>query len=233
MAQNATKTVPLHETIIERLYQYIDQSNMAPGSSFPPERELAKLWGVSRNVVREAMLILEQRGLVVSRQGQGRFLRERPATAEADGSPVSGELTRYSLIDLYEVCQCLEGKAVALAALQATDEQIRETEQFYLEFCRRMYRSGSIRQSRELSMHLQYLEMVNNLYLKSELSRLIFEREAMFDRLDSWVDKHTVEDYVRDHGNILRAIRNHDPEEAKREMERHLQETIDILKSTD
>ena len=42
----------------------------------PAERELMEQLGVSRNVLREAFHILEQRGIITSRQGKGRFLRE-------------------------------------------------------------------------------------------------------------------------------------------------------------
>lgn len=69
---------PSYEALIQRIYKYIDESGMQPGDFFPPERELAKNWGVSRNVLREAIAILEERGLVVSRQGQGRSLRSLP-----------------------------------------------------------------------------------------------------------------------------------------------------------
>lgn len=40
-----------------------------------------------------------------------------------------------------------------------------------------------------------------------------------------------VSDYVRDHGNMIRAIKEHNATEAAREMERQLQATVDILKS--
>ena len=44
----------------------------------PAERELMEQLGVSRNVLREAFHILEQRGIITSQQGKGRFLREIP-----------------------------------------------------------------------------------------------------------------------------------------------------------
>lgn len=226
------KNISSYESVIERIYQYIDEGGMGPGSCFPSERDLAKQWGISRNTVREAIIILEDRGILVSRQGQGRFLRSLPTVSAQDTNPIiSDSVTRYSLIDLYEVRQVLEMKSVALAAQKATEQQIQELVELYREVSAMLFRLGTTRRSGEERLHYKYLEIADNPYLTKVLSHQLDSLDVMFEKLDQLIYLHCIEDYVRDHGNIIRAIINHDPEEAQREMYRHVQSTIHILKS--
>ena len=49
--------------------------HLAPGSQLPPEIELARALGVSRTSLREAVMQLEQDGLLIRRHGHGTFVR--------------------------------------------------------------------------------------------------------------------------------------------------------------
>src|SRR6266568_7982219 len=49
----------------------------APGEQLPSGNELAKRYGVARMTVQQALRLLRDEGLVVSRQGSGVFVRER------------------------------------------------------------------------------------------------------------------------------------------------------------
>lgn len=60
----------LYQEVVNALYQIIDTSNLKPGDQMPAERELMEQLGVSRNVLREAFHILEQRGIITSQQGK-------------------------------------------------------------------------------------------------------------------------------------------------------------------
>lgn len=50
----------------------------APGSQLPGELELVSILGVSRTVVRDALRILEEDGLITRRHGVGTFVRKNP-----------------------------------------------------------------------------------------------------------------------------------------------------------
>jgi GntR family transcriptional repressor for pyruvate dehydrogenase complex len=53
----------------------ISQQHLQPGDRLPSERELAKQFGVSRTVVREAMRAMAAKGLVEVQSGSGTILR--------------------------------------------------------------------------------------------------------------------------------------------------------------
>src|SRR5215467_7825529 len=64
----------LHEQIAESLRDLIITGTIQRGNALPPERVLAKQFGVSRATVREALRALQMWGLVEARQGGGNYV---------------------------------------------------------------------------------------------------------------------------------------------------------------
>src|SRR5579884_3054238 len=65
------QTTKLFEQITEQIEQQILRGELQSGDRLPTERELAVQFHVSRTAVREAMKLLEQKGLVDMRPGRG------------------------------------------------------------------------------------------------------------------------------------------------------------------
>ena len=59
------------EVIARELSQYIVDSGLTPGTMLPREREMLEQLGVGRTTLREALRILEIRGLLTIRSGPG------------------------------------------------------------------------------------------------------------------------------------------------------------------
>jgi DNA-binding GntR family transcriptional regulator len=68
----------LTEIAEQELRQAITAGIFRRGSQLPTEAELCQMLGVSRTVVREALRVLEEDGLVARRHGVGTFVRDRP-----------------------------------------------------------------------------------------------------------------------------------------------------------
>jgi len=75
-AKSARKT--LTKIALEELRQAILEGTFQPGSQLPTEAELCEMLSVSRTVVREALRVLEDDGLVARRHGVGTFVRDHP-----------------------------------------------------------------------------------------------------------------------------------------------------------
>ncbi len=103
-----TPTLPLQ--IAERIGASIVEERFAPGERLK-EVELAQSFNVSRATIREALRILEKRGLVV-------ILPQRGARVT--------ELSRKELEDLFELRAALLGLASRRVAERATPEGLRE-----------------------------------------------------------------------------------------------------------
>ncbi|MEU4689693.1 GntR family transcriptional regulator [Actinoplanes sp. NPDC023714] len=68
--------VPLRVQVHSRILDGIREGVLTPGSMIPTEAELGRMLGVSRTVVREALMLLDEDGFIVSRRGIGRFVAD-------------------------------------------------------------------------------------------------------------------------------------------------------------
>ena len=68
--------LPLYLQIAESLLERIESGELGPGDRLPPERELSEMLEVNRMTVRRALRLLENRGLLLRRQGHGTFIAE-------------------------------------------------------------------------------------------------------------------------------------------------------------
>jgi GntR family transcriptional regulator len=82
---NASGRTPLYEQIANRLRRAIEGGELPAGESIPPEPELARNLGVSRQTVNQALTSLAQRGLLTRRRGVGTFVAEPFIEQPLDG----------------------------------------------------------------------------------------------------------------------------------------------------
>ena len=111
------------EDTVARLVQTIRLGVVAPGESLPPERELAALYAVSRDTVREAIKELADTGYLVRRRGRygGTFVAD-PLPRPAEPMVVdAGELD-----DVLGLRRVLEAGAARAAALRTLSPEVRE-----------------------------------------------------------------------------------------------------------
>ncbi len=218
----------LSQTVIEEIYKMIDGQEMKPGEKFPTDSTLVELWNVSRNVLREAFYILETQGIVISRQGKGRFLRNIPDEPDVQDNTTSKLVARYSLLDLYEVRQGLEMKVMDLVVKKATDEEISRLEKDYNDMCTNFYKQNNT--MGENSLHKYYAVLSHNDYLMHLVNELVDSTNLLMKQLFFYMARmHSIEKYITDHGIILEAIKQRDSERAQKAMSDHLQETIEII----
>src|SRR5690606_39281394 len=63
------RTVRAYERIVEQIEEAIESGTLTPGQRLPSERDLMAQFSVSRSTVREALRVLQARGLDQSRTG--------------------------------------------------------------------------------------------------------------------------------------------------------------------
>lgn len=109
------------EAVIGQIEQLIISGVLKSGQKLPSERELAELTEVSRPKVRDAIKVLEERGLLSVKHGEGTFVADLTGAAL---SPAMVDLySRHAeaFFDYLEFRRELEGYAAFLAARRATD----------------------------------------------------------------------------------------------------------------
>lgn len=105
--------LPLRVAVYSRLRDGI-RSNVFPlGSMLPRETELCAAIGLSRTVVREALMLLEEDGMIVTRRGIGRFVAESvPSVGLEEFRPFE-----YALSDGEHPLKAVPGKTELQPAL--------------------------------------------------------------------------------------------------------------------
>lgn len=109
----------LYLKISDSIYSYIKINRLQPEDKLPSERDMSAMLQTSRNSVREALRILEDRGLIYVKTGRGVFIKD-PC---GEKSSFSLCLDECSLKDIRELQNTLEHQAVQNAIQRATIEQ--------------------------------------------------------------------------------------------------------------
>lgn len=118
-----TKTT---EQVVDRIEQLIVEHRLSENEVLPSERELAAMLGVSRNILREALSVLGQKGLVETVPGR-RTRVGRPGLRQLRSTvDLMVRVGDVSLTELSEVRAIVEPEIAARAAERATPEQVEE-----------------------------------------------------------------------------------------------------------
>lgn len=115
----------LVDATIDQLRGQLADGNWPVGSRIPTEHELAERLAVGRNTVREAIRVLVHAGMLVSRQGEGTFVR-----STSDPAAVLRGVQRSGVRDVLEVRAALEAEAARLAARRHTPQDIARMRAF-------------------------------------------------------------------------------------------------------
>src|SRR5262245_17681453 len=164
----------LSEEVADRIEDAILNGRFSIGSQLPSEHQLAHTFGVSRNVVREAYKFLKARGLIEFRNGSGAYV------CQLTSEPTSSALGRYirmlgaheSVEMLYEARRLIEGENVRLAALRATDEDLK-TIHDCLSRMRKHTTSVEKWAQADLDFHLAVARATHNPFLSVLLEPLV------------------------------------------------------------
>jgi len=210
----------LSSRITDQLEKLI-ATEFAPGNLLPNEKELAARFQVSRIVIREAMKMLEDRGVVEVRAGRGTTVVS-PTPEHVKGAlfrlfRAGGIPTLQEMEGLLELRSVLEEKAAELSAKRAKPMELAEIEAALMGM--RFGKNADDIYAADLRFHLAVARASGNRFFEMVLGPLTHVFLAQIKLTDQ------INVGVRDHGKIYAAIRRRDPEEAARAMRRLLNMT--------
>lgn len=115
----------LPDQIAADIMAKITDGELVPGDSLPTEHSLADTFGVSRNVVREAIARLRSDGVIESRQGRGAVVKP-VSERETFRVDIRALGKSDNLADLFELRGILEIEAAGLAAERRSAEDLQD-----------------------------------------------------------------------------------------------------------
>jgi len=116
----------LSKSVEDAVEQAIQQKKIKAGTRLPSELEMCEQFGVSRTVVREALRVLNSRGLITIIKGKGMFVKEISGQSAVDPLHFYLQMNfeRSYVMDIVHARQILEPAVVELASRHRTVEDV-------------------------------------------------------------------------------------------------------------
>lgn len=114
------------EDVVDQIQEAILEGKIAIGEKLPAERELQTMFQTSRGTLREALRVLEQRGLIEIKRGVsgGAIVKKLSFDGISEGLALLIRSQKVSINHLVEFRKDLEGMVASLAAERATKQDI-------------------------------------------------------------------------------------------------------------
>lgn len=212
----------ISDQVFDQLKEIIVRGEIKPGEQLMPERELAVAMDVSRTTIRNAISKLVVMGFLEHRQGQGTFVRS-PDARENNPLAIAMREQDATVEDLLEVRMGMECNAAALAARRADKKDIRFLEKSLKEMNAEV-RAGGLGTEADVSFHMAISYATKNpvqIHIMRDFYDFLFY--GIKENLSHlYRDAGRIEEIVRQHTDIVDAIRDRDPERAFESMRRHI-----------
>lgn len=204
------------QDVVEQIQDAIISGKLAPGTKLPAERELKDMFNTSRGTLREALRVLEQKGLIEIKLGVsgGAIVKRIDAEPIIESLALLVRSGEISLEHLAEFRIKIEGSLMELAAARATDEDIEVLEDIFRE-ARSFADDGDI---------VNFLKTDEKLhaYIGTMSRNPVFQfvQQSIHDNIHQYYEEYfpmnaeSVRENLEDLKKIIEAMKNHDSETA-------------------
>jgi GntR family transcriptional repressor for pyruvate dehydrogenase complex len=187
---------------------------LEPGERLPPERELCSHLGVSRTVVREALNLLEARGLISIEHGRGAVVSGGSRRAVRDTLGLLLRVQPKTLWELLEIRKILEVEVAGLAAERAGPDDVTAMQ---------------LQLDADVEFHALLARGTRNEVLLTMLEPVVDLLRA--SRRVSAAKPGNALRALGEHERILRRVEARDVEGAREEMRAHLVKTAEDIEA--
>jgi GntR family transcriptional regulator, transcriptional repressor for pyruvate dehydrogenase complex len=210
--------------LIARIKALIADGSISPGSKFPPEREMAKDFGVNRASIRQALKVLEIMGVLSQHVGDGTYLSASAETILNEPIDFLVLLDDLSHHELFETRLIVEPELTARAAERATAEDMQALRNAVLA----MERSKTNRErlDADLAFHDAIFRASGN-----RICQLLFKgiHRTVLTSMSRLSERVSMEQPLKFHRQIYAAIRERDADAARTAMRDHILDARSLL----
>jgi len=212
-----------YQEIGQHLRQQIIDGHYPVGSRLPPERQLAETWGVSRTIVREALLMLELEGTVDIRQSSGVYVMRIPS--DSDDAEEAFFRSDVGPFEMLQARQLLESNIAAFAAKMATKADIENLRRI-IEQEQRAIAADDNSQDNNKMFHLVLAGATQNQMLLATVESIWHHMDSspLWQQFNGHIASRAYRlKWLGDRQTILAALRRRDVMGAWQEMFQHLE----------
>ena len=225
MFQTAKQT-KIFQDVVEQIQEAILDGRLKTGDTLPAERELKQTFNISRGTLREALRVLEQKGLIEIKLGVGGGSVVRAVDTDQISESL-GLLIRsqkVSLNHLAEFREDVEGIVAANAAKTNSSDHIRKLKHL-IEDARRCVEQGISKRNAfieiDKQVHMKLADIAGNPIYTSILHSIHENIHRYYDRFLS-MEKRELEENLQDLCEIVRAVESGNAEQARKSAQEHV-----------
>jgi DNA-binding FadR family transcriptional regulator len=225
MVQTA-KPTQIVQDVVAQIEEAILTGRIQTGQTLPSERELKETFHISRGTLREALRVLEQKGLIEIRLGVGggAVVRDMDAGRVTESLGLLIRSRKVSLLHLAEFRQAVEGSIAAQAAERRSASDIRKLKDL-IDVARACLANGRRGRDEFLGVdkqiHMTIAATTRNPIYQSVLTSIHDNIHRYYDRFLSMDDREIFENF-RDLCELIDAIDRGSAEEARRLAREHV-----------
>jgi GntR family transcriptional repressor for pyruvate dehydrogenase complex len=196
------------------LEEFIFSAKAKPGDRLPSERNLASLFSVSRQTLREVLRSMEGQGLITVQPGRGSFIQDQSKTGpfRVLAAARQGLVTPADLIEARLMIECA---TAGLAAIRRTDEDLA----VLWELCENHLQPNTDANESALAdvkFHERIAEASNNPVLLIMFGSI---KNLVFGTITRSLTDHTISNLgLPLHKRVVEAIEAKDPQKAQEYM---------------
>ena len=229
----------IFQHVVEQIQDAILNGNLKPGDILPSEMKLKEMFDTSRGTIREALRVLEQKGLVNIRTGVGGGAVVKALETEniTESLSLFVQTQNISFDHLAEFREAIEGTVTALAAERAREKDIRKLKAILNDarLLLKNKKAGLEDFSRiDGQLHIAIAEIAGNPIFTAVLKMVHdnimghYERYSIF-----WTEEHSFHENYRDISDIVDAIDRRDSKTARSLAEHHVRKFDRMMKDAD
>lgn len=208
----------IFQDIVEQIQEAILSGQYQTGDVLPSERELKETFQTSRGTLREALRVLEQKGLIEIRLGMngGAFVKGSISEPMAESLGLMIRYRKISLLHLNEFREDVEGIVTARAAERADESDIKKLDGLLAEAAKIMENGKE--------HWLEFLEIDKQFHREvAQISRnpiYIFMHNVIHSNIQAYYDEflppneEILKENYRDLSDIFEAIKKRKPDQA-------------------
>lgn len=211
----------LPDLIASEILSRVTSGALRPNDRLPPEQELAESFGVSRNVVREAIARLRSDGVIDTKPGRGAVVL--PPDARATFRVDMTQLAKGECLEsLFELRALLEIDAAGISANRRTADDITAMQQAIDEMTgqhefdeQRLEADAKFHRAIGASTQNDYLASIIG-YISGRLKETTRATGKVYEKDD------LLEVTIQEHQRVLDAIEQQDSDAAQAAMANHI-----------
>jgi GntR family transcriptional regulator, transcriptional repressor for pyruvate dehydrogenase complex len=219
----------LSDSVFEEIRRMIIEGEIKEGDKLPNQNDFAAQMGVSRVILREALQTLQRIGAIEQRPGLGTILVSRVPVLISEEMKPPLLSDSQATIELIETRRLIETGMTELAVMRASNKEIKQLGEIIDGMAASLH-SNEIAdyQQQDLMFHLLIAKATHNRFIL-QLFQNIRQSLDQFLKEAFFVMPERVEQSLRDHLAIYRALVSKDVKKASDAMSAHMLQIQDAL----